>query len=45
MMTKQYKILILTDHRNHSPEDSIYPMAVKMTKHPMCDSVDVARYV
>lgn len=43
-MTRQYKILILTDHKNHTPEDSIYPMAVKLSRHQMCDHVDVARY-
>ena len=39
---KQYRILILTDHSGHSPENSLYAIASAMFAHPLCQSVDVA---
>jgi len=37
-----FKPLILTDHRNHSTENSLYPLARVLSAHPACSSVDVA---
>ncbi len=39
---KQYKLLILTDHTNHSKENSLYGLAKAMRHHPQCLRVDVA---
>jgi glutathione synthase len=36
------KLLILTDHTNHSSENSLYPLAKAMRQHPKCTSVEVA---
>ena len=36
------KVLILTDHRNHSAENSLYELAVKMMAHEQTLSVDIA---
>ena len=40
-MTKQ-KVLILTDHRNHSSENSLYALSVAMHKSSHCKGVDIA---
>ena len=37
-----FKMLILTDHRNHSPENSLYVLAREMYQHPDCVKIDVA---
>lgn len=39
---KKMKLLILTDHSNHSNENSLYALAKGMLAHPKCASVDVA---
>lgn len=36
------KVLILTDHKNHTVENSLYDLSVKMVAHPMAESVDIA---
>ncbi len=36
------KILVLTDHINHSKENSLYPLVQEMRKHPYCAGIDVA---
>jgi len=35
-------VLILTDHTNHSSQNSLYDLAVKMLAHDQSDKVDVA---
>jgi len=39
---KKHKVLILTDHKNHSAENSLYELSVKMLAHPTTESVDIA---
>lgn len=39
---KKMKLLVLTDHTNHSKENSLYTLAKAMRAHPQCASVDVA---
>ena len=39
---QKFKLLILTDHSNHSSENSLYTLAKAMRVHPRCASVDVA---
>lgn len=39
---QQYKILVLTDHTNHSEHNSLYALAVAMSLHPRCAQLDVA---
>lgn len=39
---KQFKLLILTDHSNHSAENSLYPFIHAMRNHPFCEHLDVA---
>ena len=39
---KKYKILVLTDHRNHSSENSLYRLVQSMRTHPSCAKLDVA---
>lgn len=39
---KRYKILVLTDHTNHSAENSIYGMLQSMRNHPRCAQIDIA---
>ena len=36
------KVLILTDHTNHSIENSLYDLAVKTYLHPLVSAVDIA---
>lgn len=38
----QLRILILTDHRNHSQENSLYALAPTMAAHPECGQLDLA---
>lgn len=38
----KYKMLVLTDHSNHSKENSLYPLVQAMHRHPFCEQVDVA---
>ena len=37
----KYRILILTDHRIHSPVESIYRMAQKMSQWDLCEHIHV----
>jgi len=39
---QKLKVLILTDHRGHSAENSLYALAKAMKLHPRCECVDVA---
>ncbi len=36
------KILVLTDHTNHSAENSLYALLRSMRKHPRCEKIDIA---
>ncbi len=42
MSTQKYKVLILTDHSNHSSENSLYDLTNKMLLHPKTASIDIA---
>lgn len=35
-------MLVLTDHTNHSKENSLYPLVKAMREHPRCEQLDVA---
>ncbi len=39
---EQFKLLVLTDHTNHSKENSLYPLVQAMRLHPRCAQLDVA---
>ena len=39
---KTYKVLVLTDHRGHSIQNSIYSLLTEMNNHPQCQHIDVA---
>ncbi len=39
---KKLKLLVLTDHSNHSAENSLYTLVQFMRLHPNCEQVDVA---
>jgi len=39
---KKFKILVLTDHSNHSKENSLYPLVQAMRQNEHCAQVDVA---
>ncbi len=39
---KQYKVLILTDHTNHSSQNSLYSLATAMLQHELSQQVDIA---
>jgi len=39
---KKLKLLVLTDHSNHSSENSLYALVQAMRKHPRCAQIDVA---
>jgi len=39
------KVLILTDHENHSSENSLYALSRSMLTHPQTDSVAIATRV
>ncbi len=39
---KDYKVLILTDHANHSSENALYPLAKAMLNHRFTQCVDIA---
>lgn len=39
---RRFKLLVLTDHRNHSAENSLYALVQAMRNHPLCQQVDVA---
>ena len=42
---QQKKVLILTDHKNHSAENSLYELALQMLLHEQTLSVDIASRV
>ena len=35
-------MLVLTDHSNHSSENSLYTLVQAMRNHPRCAQIDVA---
>ena len=39
---RKFKMLVLTDHRTHSVENSIYALVLALRNHPSCASIDVA---
>lgn len=39
---RQFKMLVLTDHTNHSAENSLYELVQAMRIHPRCLQIDVA---
>ena len=39
---KKFKVLVLTDHTNHSAENSLYAMLQSMRKNPNCIQIDIA---
>jgi len=39
---KEYKVLVLTDHRGHSNQNSIYSILREMLNHQQCDRIDIA---
>lgn len=39
---QKLKVLVLTDHTNHSSENSMYSLLLSMRKHPRCEQIDVA---
>ncbi len=39
---KKYNVLILTDHSNHSKENSLYPFAQTMLQHELTNRIDIA---
>ncbi len=41
-MTREYRILVLTDHIGHSDQNSIYAILSQMLIHPRCHSIDIA---
>ena len=42
---KKYKALIITDHSNHTMENSLYDLATKLYNHPKTQCVDVVSRV
>lgn len=42
MIKAQYRVLVLTDHRGHSAENSIYAMLRQMRTHSRCAEIDIA---
>ena len=39
---QKIKVLVLTDHTNHSAENSVYSLLQSMCKHHRCEQIDVA---
>ena len=39
---QKFKVLVLTDHTNHSAENSLYAMLHTMRNHPRCAKIDIA---
>jgi len=39
---RTYRFLVLTDHRTHSQENSLYPLVAMLATHPACAEVRVA---
>jgi glutathione synthase len=42
MRNASLRLLVLTDHRNHQPYESLYPLLRAMRRHPACASISVA---
>ncbi len=42
MKSKQYRMLVLTDHKTHGKGESIYPLLKAMTNNAACFSIEVA---
>ncbi|MFT4566482.1 MAG: glutathione synthase [Saprospiraceae bacterium] len=42
MIDKRYKVLVLTDHRNHGISNSLYPIVRQMLSNKKCHSIDIA---
>ena len=38
----KHKVLILTDHKNHSSENSLYDLSIKMFAHPQTENIMIA---
>ncbi|MEM6965693.1 MAG: glutathione synthetase, partial [Bacteroidota bacterium] len=38
---QKFKVLVLTDHTNHSAENSLYVMLQRMREHPRCAKIDI----
>jgi len=41
----KFKVLILTDHKSHSGENSLYDLAVKMLQHELTAKIDIVSRV
>lgn len=41
MKKNKRKVLILTDHKNHSSENSLYELSIKLLNHEKTESVDI----
>jgi glutathione synthase len=39
---QKLRVLVLTDHTNHSAENSVYSLLRSMRKHPRCEQIDIA---
>ncbi|MFK8005639.1 MAG: RimK family alpha-L-glutamate ligase [Saprospiraceae bacterium] len=39
---QRFKVLVLTDHTNHTAENSLYAMLQSMLLHPRCAQIDIA---
>lgn len=39
---RRFKLLVLTDHRNHSVENALYALVQAIRNHPLCQQIDVA---
>lgn len=39
---RKYRVLVLTDHKNHTVENSVYAMLNQMIQHEKCSSVYIA---
>jgi glutathione synthase len=42
MRRNSHTVLILTDHTNHSANNSLYDISIKLLSHPLTESVDIA---
>ena len=39
---RKFKMLVLTDHSNHSKENSLYALVQALRRHPSCGQIDIA---
>jgi glutathione synthase len=42
VMSKQYRMLVITDHKTHGKGESIYPLLKAMSNNRACSSIEVA---